>query len=490
MRRTKHLNTRLVASAALLAGLMPAISADSRAHAAEQPHVIFISIDTLRADHLGCYGYERETSPRIDAFAEESVRFEQAFSQASWTLPSHMSMMTSQYPHVHGVENDGMSLSRDATTLAMVLGDEGYHTAAFVSWVYLGKRFGFHKGFREFTELLPPADKVDSATTAAFKAAQVTDKAIAWLKKKEHRKPFFLFVHYFDPHINYDAPEPFKKMFDPDYDGPEGVGTFGWLRKYIKGVHEKPNKIEPRPLQHAIALYDGEIRYTDTHVGRLFDAIDGTVGLENCLIVLTSDHGEEFNEHGSMEGHQWTLYEEVVHVPLIIRAPDRAAAGAVVRRPVELIDIATTILAWLDIEAPPTFQGEDLKPWMDGRTERVADTLAYGEIDRFNKKQFLRTDRYKLIHTDDIGKNKRGVPVQAGYELYDIREDPTEQRNLFNDLPDVAGSLMWVLEQHRRSRPEAVSAPSRRRPEREVKLSAHELERLRSLGYVGGDEEE
>jgi arylsulfatase A-like enzyme len=445
---------------------------------APQPNVIFISVDTLRADHLGCYGYERDTSPQIDALAARGVRFANAFSQASWTLPSHISMMTSQYPHVHGVHDNGTALPPDATTLAGVLSERGYDTAAFVSWVYLGKTYGFDRGFDEFNELLPPEDKIDSETSSAYKAEQVTDAAIRWLERP-HEEPFFLFLHYFDPHMNYEAPEPYRSMFDPEYAG-AADGSFGWLKEYIKGCHRTPNQIDSRSLEHVKALYDGEIRYTDTHLGRLFDALDGLLRLDNCLIIFTSDHGEEFNEHGSLEGHQWTLYDEVIHVPLIVRLPGDERAGETVEGPVQLIDIATTILRLLEIPVPGAFQGRDLRPWIAGAAPTGEPLAAFGEIDRFNRKQYVRTERYKLIHTDDIGENKRGVPVEPGYELYDLLRDPAEQRDALEQHAAVAGELMWRLERHRRSHADAAPVS----PAPGIPLSDTELSRLRSLGYV------
>lgn len=442
-----------------------------------RPHVILISVDTLRADHLGCYGYARDTSPNIDRLAEKSIRFENAYAQASWTLPSHMSIMTSQYPHVHGVEQQGQALPESATTLAETLSDAGYRTAAMISWVFVGEKYGFAQGFDQFTELVPPPELVDSGTSAAFKAEQVTDHAIEWLSGG-HDKPFFLFLHYFDPHINYDAPEPYTTMFDPDYDGP-AKGDFDWITPYIKGLHHNPRRVGMRDLKHLKALYDGEIRYTDAHLGRLFDALDQSVGLDNCLIVLTSDHGEELDEHGSLEGHQWTLYDEVVHVPLIVHPPGGFDGGAVVKTPAESIDIATTILGWLKIPLPPSFQGDDFSRLLSDPAMQTAAGFAYGEISRFNRKQYVRGGGFKLIHTDDIGLNGRGVPVNPGFEMFNTRNDPQELRNIFDPKWPLAQRLVRELEARAASFAGEPSTPS------PAELSRGDQERLRSLGYIG-----
>ncbi len=443
-----------------------------------KPNVILISVDTLRPDHLSCYGYDRSTSPNLDAMAKDGVRFTQALSPASWTLPAHMSLMTSQYPHVHGVEVAQKALPDKATTLAELLSDHGYETAAVISWIYVAAKFGFAQGFDEFHELLPAEELVDSTAQASFKAEQVTDQAIQWLQR-DHPKPFFLFVHYFDPHLDYDPPPPFDRMFDPDYLGPAS-GTYGWIRPYIKGLHETPNQIDPRARDHVMALYDGEIRYTDWQLRRLFAAIDAAVGLDRCLIVLTSDHGEEFNEHGSMEGHQWTLYEETIRVPLIIRLPRRRQAGRVVTEPVELMDVPATILSLLGISRPDFFQGRDRSGLLNGGDGPDDHLFAFGEIRRFVIRQYVRGLRYKLIHTFDTGVNKRGIPVKAGYELYDLQSDPGEQHDIYEPESPVAKLLVRTLQEWNASPITGLRAGE----PQEVVLTPRELEQLRSLGYV------
>ncbi len=443
------------------------------------PNVILVSIDTLRADHLGCYGYQRATSPNIDALAAGGVRFASAFAQSCWTLPSHMSLLTSQYPHVHAVQDEGVALRDSAITLAEVLSDGGYDTAAFVSWVFVAAQYGFDQGFAQFTELLPPAHLVDASTRWSVKADKVSDAAIAWLTREPGR-PFFLFVHYFDPHIDYEPPPPFDTMFDPDYRGPAS-GSFLWLNQYIKGVQREPKVIDPRDLEHVTALYDGEIRYTDTHVQRLLEAIERAVGLDNCLVALTSDHGEEFNEHGSMEGHQWTLYDEVLRVPLIIRMPGGARAGTVVEPPVQLIDLAATILEVVKVPCPTSFQGRSLMDLILGLPPAAPFPAVYAETERYNLKQCVRGLRYKLIHTYDTIVNRRGIPIVAGYELYDLRADPREQRNIYDEILPVARLLASEL---RRRECCEVGDAGTTTASPLVRLSDQERERLRALGYV------
>ena len=452
-----------------------------QADAPPRPNVVLISVDTLRADHVGCYGYAREATPELDKFAERSVRFANAFAQASWTLPSHMCMMTSQYPHIHGVETDKQALADETVTVAEVLGEHGYETGAVISWTFVSKKYGFAQGFDEFEELLPPPHLVNSETTASYKAEEVTNHAIRWLQR-ERDKPFFLFVHYFDPHINYAPPPPFDRMFVENYQGLRR-GSFKWLRQHIRGARGRPATISDEDLKYVEGLYDGEIRYTDTHVGRLLAAIEAQVGLEDTLIIFTSDHGEEFNDHGSMEGHQWTLYDEVLHVPFLVHLPGDRNAGTVIDTPIELIDIPTMVCGVLRVPTPAGFQGLDRLNLLAGEDEALAPRRMFAEIDRHNRKQSLRTERYKLIHTDDIGVNKRGIPVTPGYELYDLAADPAEQENLFDASNAEHEALVKILEDWK-----ATTAPTPGAI-RTVELSDAERRRIESLGYVGGDDD-
>ena len=464
-----------IASVLVLGG--GAVIWGTRASPAEpaRPNVILISVDTLRADHLGCYGYQRPTSPSIDLLARRGVRFDQAFSQSSWTLPSHLSLLTSRYPHSHGVETDKQRLPDDVTTLAEALGDAGYSTHAFISWVYVSDKYGFGKGFDEYQELLPPSDEVTSSTEASIKASAFVDCVIEWAGLGP-RQPFFLFLHLFDPHINYEPPAPFDEMFGTPSPG-KTEGTFEYLRRYIKGVHREPERIPADRRARALALYDGEIRFTDHELGRLWTALGDRGLLDNSVIVFTSDHGEEFDDHGSMEGHQWTLYDEVLHIPLIMVFPHHRFAGRTVPAVAQLIDVAPTILDFLDLDIPTEFQGRSLLPLLTGVASDEPPGMAFSEIKRFNEKWAVRTPTHKLIYTKDIGLNARGVPVVPGYELYDTSRDPREQENIYEESDPLARELVILVRRWMETdpAPETLSLPS---------LDDRDLDRLRGLGYV------
>ncbi|MCP5041994.1 MAG: sulfatase-like hydrolase/transferase [bacterium] len=440
----------------------------------ERPNVVLISIDTLRADHLGVYGHGRETSPTIDALAAQAVRFEQAIAQAGWTLPSHMSLMTSLYPGTHGVTTK-TALASDVTTLAESLNAAGYRTAAFVSWVFLDKKFGFGQGFEQFRILVREGRVELGSGGGARSAEEVVDRAIDYLGMVAD-DPIFLFVHLFDPHADYAAPAQYVERFAG---GASGVdGRFETLRAYNRYLTANPQRLRGADLEHVEALYDAEIRYVDDQLARLLAAVDARLGLDDSLIVLTSDHGEEFMDHGSMEGHGWTLYEEIVRVPLLIRLPNAARAGTVVEAPVGLIDVAPSVLDWLGVEIPSDFEGTSLRPLLLGDQSTREPRYVFSENDRFNVvRRSVRGPRYKLIFTEAKGVNAAGIPVRAGYEMYDLMQDPAEQHDLYDPDDPRSKALIGLLE--------GTIAPSTTKPPNpEVDLSQEQLRLLRSLGYV------
>jgi arylsulfatase A-like enzyme len=457
----------------LLVGLgLSLLGAFSCAPGAERPHVILISIDTLRADHVGCYGYDRPTTPAIDALALESIRFENAISQAGWTLPSHMSLMTSLMPSQHGVTQE-RALNPAIVTLAESLQNAGYTTAGFASWIYVSENYGFGQGFDEYRTLVDTRRLDVAGGGGAFPAGRVVDAVQGWLSRRGD-DPVFLFVHLFDPHMDYVPPGEYAEMF-AEADPPSIDGRYETLKRYIRGLNESPASLSPRELHHVESLYDGEIRYVDSQIEELLASLDASLGLGNCHLILLSDHGEEFMDHGSIEGHGWTLYEEVVHVPLLWRLPAKARGGGTVAAPVGLIDVAPTLLDYLQIDAPEAFRGKSRRTAMEG-DESPGYVLS--ENDRFNiEMRVLRGERYKLIHTADSGRNAAGVPILAGFELYDLVKDPAEAVNLYDPEDGRSHALVALLEASSGEAGAGVQNPA-------AELSEEQLELLRSLGYV------
>ena len=292
--------------------------------AAQQPDIVLVSIDSLRADHVGCYGYGRPTTPAIDRLAAEGARFRNAVSTTSWTLPAHASMFTGLYSDTHGVVDNGLALSGNIVTLTEALKGAGYHTAGFFGGPYLMPEFGFNQGFDTYeccmSQFQPGQDhSEDQVGVGPQSFADITgpltlEKTEAWIDTLDSR-PFFLFVHLWDVHYDYIPPGEYARMFDPDYSGTLDP------RMMLRNASIRPGMPE-RDLQHLIALYDGEIRYTDDNLARLLAELDRVGRLDSALIVVTSDHGDEFFEHGQT-GHQKTLYDEVLRIPLVIRWPGK-----------------------------------------------------------------------------------------------------------------------------------------------------------------------
>jgi arylsulfatase A-like enzyme len=385
---------------ALLLPLAFALLAACGDRAPQRPNVLLVSIDTLRADHLSSYGYRRPTSPNLDRLAAEGTLFLECFAPTSWTLPSHLSLLTGLGISVHGIDDDRLwqvvgqpggpgELPLRGTFVPEVLARSGYRTAGFHSWMYLEERFGFGPGF-EVYERIRDHEPLDDATMAQVEvemeagggpllrrlrrshpqlfmnqgpvADRVVERGIAWLDGLEGpAAPWFLFLHIFDPHDDYTPPEPFDALFtDPDYDGPidgRSIMSPGGPVQY---------GMEARDLEHLIALYDGEIAWVDEQLERLWQRLAERGEWDRTLVVITSDHGEEFFEH-DLKQHRAQLYRESVHVPLILRLPGRVPAGARVAGPVGLIDVAPTLYALADVAAPQPMSGIDLMPLAFGR---------------------------------------------------------------------------------------------------------------------------
>ena len=359
--------------------------------------MVWISVDTLRADRLSCYGNERATSPRIDRLAAEGVLFERALSTTSWTLPAHLSMLTGLFVSAHGVcvsDYLGESPLR-GTFVSETLSDAGYATGGFYAHAFLERPFFLDRGWDTW-ERTGRTHRESLAIRAAWEAAQAAgdkelarelrarhsamyekgapeaddavDCALRWLDAQDpERRPFFLFLHLFDVHTPYKAPEPYCALFDPDYAGElEEVDVDDPSRPVNPAM-------DPRDLHHVMALYDGEIAWVDAQIGRLLDALESRGLAEEALVVLTSDHGDEFLEHGG-SGHHHTLYQELVHVPLIVRWPVHLPPGRRIEEAVSIVDIAPTLLAALELEHPDPLPGIDLFALVRGESrhpERV-----------------------------------------------------------------------------------------------------------------------
>jgi arylsulfatase A-like enzyme len=409
--------------------------------------VLLVSIDTLRRDHVGAYGYGPPTTPRLDALAREGVFCEDAVTTSSWTLPAHLSMLTSVDPGAHGGVDMSHGFNRRVPTLAALLRGAGFATQAVTSHLYVSSVYGVDDGF----------DHLDFHQDR--KATDVANRAVDVLDRIGDRR-FFLFLHFYDPHWHYEPPESTRKIFDAPY-----AGTItGRLQDF---AHRDRKSVSPADLAHLIALYDGEIRYVDDELGRVFDHLRARGLDRGTLVLVTSDHGEEFLEHGSWE-HQKTLYEELVRIPLLFWGP-----GVGPRRepsPTSLLDVAPTVLAWAGVPVPAPMQGRSL-------LAHGADREGYGETDHTvdgTHKLFLRAGarRWKTI----LSLDREGASVR-GEEWYDLSVDPGESRRILPPAATADAMRRLALQRWKAARRLGAGAPA-------VNLSPEQRERLRALGYV------
>jgi len=416
-----------------------------RVERAPTPDIVMIVVDTLRADHLGSYGYDRATSPNIDALAADSIRYTAAFSHAPWTTPSVASLLTSQYPKTLGIAKVQSRLADDVTLLPEVLGRAGYATAAFVSHTFVSRKWGFAQGFDVFDE---SNVKDHLATTSPG----ISDAAIAWLEARQPDRPVFLLLHYFDPHFCYvEQPGfPFGGR-PPEYTGPVVSGMF-------PGLIKNPERFGQDDADEMRRLYDSEIALTDLAIGRVLDFLKSKGSYETTAIILTADHGEEFLDHGALD-HGKTLYNELLHVPLLLKLP--GARPATVAEPTGLIDVFPTLLDWLDLTPPPAVRGRSLLGPGDGRPRPI----------------FLETRRAGWLQGVIYGDHKLIVDRDSGEtRLYQLSADPGELEDLSHERPERVAVLGRLLD--------AWAAERDGRAAADLDLDEHETARLEALGYL------
>jgi choline-sulfatase len=402
-------------------------------HGSRPRDLVIVTLDTVRADRLGCYGRASATTPHLDALARGSVLFEDASCATPITLPSHATLFTGRYPTATGVRNNGsFVLPASETTLAEVLKSRGFATAAVIAAFPLQRRYGLAQGFEVYDDELPPLPlQQGQAFSIHFSerdARTVTDRALEIWGRAAGR-PRFLWVHYFDAHAPYDPPEPYRST-------------------------------------HAASPYEGEIAYVDAELGRLLTRIDRDS--PNAIVVVAGDHGEGLGEHGE-KTHGFLLYQSTVHVPLLVRAPGAWPAGKRIADPVSLADVMPSVLGLLGVPAPPGLDGGDLGPLVRGggrppRREVYAETYLPRLQFRFSPLTMLRSGSMKYVDAPSV-------------ELYDLKADPGEARSLAGAGPDE-GSLAERL------RDFVARSDSQASTRAAGVLDAEGEARLRSLGYA------
>ena len=420
--------------------LLAVVAASSAwAEAKSDLNVVLITIDTLRADRLGCYGYRGAETPSIDRLAAAGTSFISAYAQVPFTLPSHASLFTSTYPMWNGVRDSaGPPLAGESVTLAEVFKQNGYATAAFTAAFVVDSFFQLDQGFDTYYDNFPPRDASilpGDETGLQRRGDDVLAPAVNWIEKNKAQK-FFTWIHLYDPHHPYDPPEPFRSRYRSK-------------------------------------LYDGEIAYVDSVIGKLFTFLAGRKLMDKTVIVLTSDHGEALGEHGETY-HGYYVYDSTLRVPLIFSIPNLDRQIREVSLPVSLLDVAPTILQAVGIACPSQMQGRNLLASILGKKQEpepiYAESLFANLHFGWGTLHTLRLGHQKLIQTKKP-------------ELFDLENDPVEKINLFDTNRAVATTLKNRLE-------EIVTRYTRKQPRKAApRLSEEALNKLRTLGYMGAASE-
>ncbi|MFY9562226.1 MAG: sulfatase-like hydrolase/transferase [Terriglobales bacterium] len=397
------------------------------------PNVVLITIDTLRADHVGCYGYQQIKTPNIDGLAADGARFERAYTPVPVTLPSHAAMLTGTYPMLSGMHDfSGNRLSPQQPTLATVLKQAGYATGAVIASAVLDSRFGLNQGFDFYYDHFD-FSRLEEANLDEMERPGnvVADQALEWLGKNSQKK-FFLWMHLYDPHYPYRPPEPYSR-------------------------------------EYADRLYDGEIAFADEQVGRLLRFLKEKGSYQNTVIILAGDHGESLGEHGE-KTHGFFIYNATMHVPLIIHLPGKAAALAV-GDPVSLVDLMPTVLSAVGLGIPSQVQGRSLLPVLRGEKADRERTL-YGET-------FLPRIHFNWSELRGAENAKYHFIDAPRPELYDLTKDPAELRNLLPEKKAVGEEMRAKLTGQIRDYSAGKEMAEK------TGLDPALMERLKALGYAG-----
>jgi len=477
-RVTAHMNRAARALPTLLVGLLHVgslhvgfvlvglvlVACEAAPEAPRRPHLLLVTLDTTRADHTSLFDPARATTPALRALAAEGASFAAAYAPSPSTGPTHASLFTGLHPIGHGLLKNTLSLPDALPSLPAVLADAGYETGAVVSSFVLHSRFGFARGFASYRDDFPAEqatlelehwEGLELDDGFDRRADHTSDLALGWLRERDPARPFFLFVHYFDPHLPYTPPPDFAARFD--------------------------SGAEPGSTREAVDRYDAELAFTDRELGRLLDGLEALGVAEETLVVVAGDHGEGLMDHGHME-HGIHLFEEAVRVPWVWRWPGEIDTGRAIEGPVQLVDLAPTLLAMLGVEVAASFHGVDLSP-----------ALLEGAPLDAERPLFLQTDRPASLRQL---RNLRGAQwavgemfgVRAGpwklledrrrgeRALYHLEHDPQERRDLLAAEPERAAELAETLASWKREHLRAAPAA----PE----LTEREIEAFRALGYV------
>jgi len=478
-RRAARIRRGAVALLVLGAGAGIGAFAIGRSGPPPKPDVVLVVVDTLRADHLGAYGYDQPTSPHLDRLARAGVRFTNARATSSWTLPSVASLLTGRYPAAHGAERNTDALASDVVTLPEALRDAGYMTAAFsANPAFVTPTQGLAQGFDTFVVLhgaatrrraegnTAPADPWLRSAVELAPADEVTARALRWIAGRDHvPAPYFVYAHYFDPHAGYFPPPAYATRFGVAEDDPlRGEAQWPLLLTFDAPAG-------PADTATLRKLYDAEIAFTDQQIGVLVEAVRARARRPTYFIV-TSDHGEEFGDHGGIQ-HGRALWEELIRVPLIVLGPD-VPPGGVVDTPVSLVSLWPTLAELLGAAPPAQADGPGLADLLRGGVPARAPRVFADLLPRFPRDRHLH--RRAVID----GPWKLTVAPDRATALYDLASDPGERHDLGRAQIGRTKLLQAILKAHH-----AVANSARTElPPETVTLTEERRERLKALGYL------
>ncbi len=508
--------------AVLVGASLVACDEPARETTPERPNVLLITVETLRSDHVSSYGYERRTTPNLDLLARQGARFDTVIAQAPFTLPSVASLMTGLTPPRHGVRNHPATLASEIVTLAERFQAAGYQTVAMTRHTWLRRKSGLDQGFDEYH---------NNKFAAGLDARSLSLAGVDFLEARDPERPFFLWMHFLDPHLPYTPSYPYSVLYRDDVgDDPRAehlrsmVATeresfeptpyadipggpyydlvfphypenrilldFAFWRRSRGSIFFAGSDYPLEQVSEIKDLYDGAIVYTDDNLGRVLKELDQRGLATETVVAVVGDHGEAFGEHDLYFTHDFTLYDEVLKVPLVIRYPERVSSETTVAQQVRVMDLAPTLveLAGLEpltnvdaVSLVPLLESGSL-PFLDAFAESAPRRAMFPEHERVHfdgnrgKWRMVRTERWKLIR----------IPHPDGdrYELYDLVSDPRELTNLFDRFPGEAGKLAPLLRAWMAADPDRDSDQSEGEALELEGLDPAALQQLKTLGYI------
>ena len=442
---------------------------ESKLYINDKPNIILIIADALRSDHLGCYGYSRNTSPNIDRIARESIIFNRAYAQSNWTFPSTAALFMSLYPTSHNIFSGKKVVPKDSKTLTENLKVAGYRTAGFSSNPFFWGNFGLRRGFDSFyfgqnkfvCKLWPSV--IGDILKRLFMPTDenLTRKALSWIKRNKSQK-LFIYLHYMTTHAPYRIPKAYEEIYAkeaiPDrVDFPH--------KRYLRNV-----KVNAAQKKNLIDRYDGAIRFVDDQIGKILDILQSLNLKEDTLLIIAGDHGEAFGEHDDWT-HGHTLYQETIKIPLIVWYPKTGCNRTVSNELAGLIDIKPTILNMVGMRQSQINQGEDLISQITNRDGLYQHKVIREEIFSEGQRNFrciITSTNWKLISNGAKGK----------IELYNLEEDPEERHNVFDLYPEIAKNLQGRLTSKFKEFEKQALRPGK------ASISAQTMRELKSLGYI------